>query len=219
MKSYFTCSLLPSKSFGSIFDKHCYFTDNTESESARNTLSNTSSGRSSRSSQSPSKSLSAISSSTNSSNPAAQTPLPHINFPIQDEYDFRLACRQCFVKIGEGVKGYKYDTASHLCTRDTLIVRKRGAQNVNWIKIRPRPDVKGHFGGYKLCTQFTQNKPCKVSEEKCTFPHTTAELMVWSKDREAAFSINNFMAVCQQYKICKFLYCHFCFSQNLLWLF
>ena len=175
-----------------------------ETESVGNTLStsNTSSGRSSRASQSPSKSL-AFHQSAGAPMSNASAPLPQIVFPLHDDYDFKLACRLCFTKLGEGVKGYKYDSTPHQCARDALIVKKRGVPGVNWIKIRPRPDVKGHFGGYKLCTQFTQSKPCKVSEEKCTFPHTQAELMTWSRDREAAFSISNFIALCKEHGICK----------------
>ena len=65
---------------------------------------------------------------------------------------------------------------------------------INWIKVRPRPETKGHqFGGYKLCAHFTQAHPCKVGEERCTFPHNKAELDLWTMDKEGAFSVRDFI--------------------------
>ena len=31
-----------------------------------------------------------------------------LSFPLEN-YEFKLACKSCFVKTGEGVKGYRYD--------------------------------------------------------------------------------------------------------------
>lgn len=169
-------------------------------------VTNTSSGRSSRASQSPTKAQPAVASTTSSSASAAQVPIPQLTFPLQNDYDFKLACKHCFTKLGEGVKGYKYDSTAHQCMRDVLILKKQNTHGISWIKIRPRPDTKGHFGGYKVCTQFKSGKACKVSEEKCTFPHTEAEQALWSEDRAGTFSINNFISVCKQYKICKLLF-------------
>lgn len=76
-----------------------------DSEGGSFSYSNTSSGRSSRASQSPAKFVT-VPSRTSSLTPSpAPSTIPQINFPLEDEYDFKIACRHCFSKIGEGIKG------------------------------------------------------------------------------------------------------------------
>lgn len=113
------------------------------------------------------------------------------------------------------ISGYRYVNAAHQCLRDVLIVKKKTAPSLSWLKIRYRPETKGQFGGYKLCQQFTQNKPCKVGEEKCTFAHHQAEINLWSMDRDGSFNVENFVTLCRTYKICKFLIHIFFIVKNL----
>jgi hypothetical protein len=103
--------------------------------------------------------------------------------------------------------GYRYVNAAHQCLRDVLILKKKNIPGLSWLKVRPRPETKGHYGIYKICTQFSQNKPCKVAEDKCTFPHHQAEASMWTIDRDGNFSIENFILQCRTYKICKYLNC------------
>ena len=93
-----------------------------------------------------------------------------------------------------------------MCLKDVLIVRKRAVPGMNWVKIRKRPELKSaQHGSYKICTQFSQGKPCKVGEEKCTFPHHQPELRLWTMDKEGHFSIEDFVKKCFMYKIGKYL--------------
>ncbi|KAL3877847.1 hypothetical protein ACJMK2_035491 [Sinanodonta woodiana] len=181
-------------------------------------LSSTSSGRSSRASQSPIK-VNTGPYSTMISKPQGfftkrgirdptppqnQVPpeLQNLKFPLIDEFDFKLACRHCFVKIGEGAKGYRYVLASHTCLRDVLIIKNRSKAGINWVKIRPRVEARNSFGGpYKICQQFSQGFPCKVGEEKCTFPHHQPELKLWTMDRMGEFNINRFIKICKDNEI------------------
>lgn len=124
-------------------------------------------------------------------------------FPLEN-YDFKLACKQCFVKIGEGVKGYRYVNSAHPCKKDVLIVKLRDKPGINWIKLRPRPELKfQQFGGYKICQHFSMGHPCKVGEERCTFPHNKAEMDVWSMDRDGDFNVTSFVKKLQDLKIGK----------------
>ena len=157
------------------------------------------SSRHSQTSQSPVKTVKS-SGSSNLEN------LLEIYFPLQDEFDFKLACRSCFAKIGEGRKGYRYVDTRHNCTKNVLIINKKVPQGVNWIKIRLRPPSKAnHYGAYKICAQFSQDQPCKVGEEKCTFAHNQAEAKLWSLDREGQFNIEDFINKCRMSKIGKLM--------------
>lgn len=120
--------------------------------------------------------------------------------------------------------GYRYVSGAHDCLRDVLILKKN-VPGMNWVKVRVRPETKCHYGAFKICTQFGQNKPCKVGEEKCTFPHHQAESILWAKDKDRTFLIENFITQCRTYKICKYIlflnsflcwqYCNKCLSSML----
>ncbi|XP_061191305.1 helicase with zinc finger domain 2-like [Saccostrea echinata] len=156
-----------------------------------------------------SSSASSLSSRTSTPNPkavsqSAMTEIKKIKFPMDENYDWRLACRQCFVKIGEGIRGFRYSmNLSHACMRDILLVRLR-KEGMNWIKVRPRPESKfQQFVSYKICTHFSSGNPCAVGEEKCTFAHNTTEKNLWNMDRDPdePFLLTDFISKLQQYKI------------------
>lgn len=152
-------------------------------------------------------------------NPSAIIEIKNIKFPLDDNYDWRLACRQCFVKIGEGIRGFQYrGNLPHECTRHILLVKVR-REGMNWIKVRPRPESKfQQFGSYKICTHFSSGNPCAVGEEKCTFAHNTAEKTLWNMDRIGSFLLLEFISKLQQYKIgqntCKMFCCYLCKFYN-----
>ena len=125
-----------------------------------------------------------------------------IKFPLYDNYDWKLACRQCFVKLGEGIRGFRHHTnLTHECGKNILLVKLR-KDGMNWIKVRPRPESKfQQFGSYKICTHFSNGNPCSVGEEKCTFAHNSAEKVLWNYDREESWLLMEFLAKLHQYKI------------------
>ncbi|XP_022318175.2 3'-5' exoribonuclease HELZ2-like isoform X3 [Crassostrea virginica] len=125
-----------------------------------------------------------------------------IKFPLDDNYDWKLACRQCFVKLGEGIRGFRHHTnLTHECGKNILLVKLR-KDGMNWIKVRPRPESKfQQFGSYKICTHFSNGNPCSVGEEKCTFAHNSAEKVLWNYDREESWLLMEFLAKLHQYKI------------------
>ena len=152
---------------------------------------------SSRGSQSPVKTVTG-----KTSTPAVAEILPDINFPLSEEFDFKIACSLCFPKIGEGRKGYRYVGTSHSCIKNVLIVNKKTPPGLNWIKVRPRPPSKAnHYGAYKMCQQFSQDQPCKVGEPNCTFAHNAAETKLWMMDREGKFNIEDFVKKCRMNNI------------------
>lgn len=126
-------------------------------------------------------------------------------FPLEN-YDFKLACCQCFVKIGEGVQGYAYYDFKHTCDKDYLILKLKvtmTTKNITWIRIRPRPEHKTPkmIYHYKKCMQFAQNQPCKVGDDRCTFPHTKAEMDLWEMDKDEQFNITGFIGKLHELKI------------------
>lgn len=81
-----------------------------DSETSSIDISNPSSGRSSRSSLSPAKypATTAPQRQTGASIPPTSQAVPPIHFPLMEEYDFKITCRHCFAKIGEGIKGLNW---------------------------------------------------------------------------------------------------------------
>ncbi|OWF53235.1 helicase with zinc finger domain 2-like [Mizuhopecten yessoensis] len=126
-------------------------------------------------------------------------------FPLEN-YDFKLACAQCFVKTGEGVQGYAFYDFEHMCDKDYLVVKLKATvntKNITWIRIRPRPEHKTPkmIYHYKKCLQFAQNQPCRVGDDRCTFPHTKAEMDLWEMDKDEQFSIFGFIEKLHELKI------------------
>ncbi|XP_046550029.1 LOW QUALITY PROTEIN: helicase with zinc finger domain 2-like [Haliotis rubra] len=126
--------------------------------------------------------------------PAAKTPQIEIDWPLKDEFDFQLACKVCFQKIGEGVKGYVYKPFRHNCLKNFFLIRLKDKENLNWLKVRSRAESQIHRNAnYKICQQFQNSVPCRVGEERCTFPHHWPEVRLWGMDREGKFIITEFV--------------------------
>ncbi|XP_025107228.1 helicase with zinc finger domain 2-like isoform X5 [Pomacea canaliculata] len=126
----------------------------------------------------------------------SKLPLVNIRWPLADEFQFRLACKICFMKTGEGYKGYNYvPNQAHSCSREYLIIRRlKQNENLNWIKIRPFPQLfNNRFAEFKMCQQFANALPCKIGEMRCTFPHNNIEMKVWYMERDGEFSVTKFI--------------------------
>ncbi|XP_041364209.1 zinc finger CCCH domain-containing protein 7B-like [Gigantopelta aegis] len=127
-----------------------------------------------------------------------------VDWPLKDEFHFRLACQKCFVKTGEGIKGYNYkEGLHHNCDYDIMLIKLKQRPDVNWIKVRPR--AKRYFGQfftkYKICINFQREKVCQYGEKKCTFPHHIAEKKLWELDWSREFNIKNFITEMQNKRI------------------
>lgn len=59
---------------------------------------------------------------------------------------------RCFVKTGEGYKGYNLNpNLHHSCDKDVLVIRRKDNQTLNWIKIRPFPELfNNRFADFKV---------------------------------------------------------------------
>ena len=44
-----------------------------------------------------------------------------------------------------------------------------------------------------MCQQFTSSLPCKIGEQRCTFPHNKNEMNLWYMERDGEFSYTRFM--------------------------
>ncbi|KAK7002884.1 helicase with zinc finger domain 2-like isoform X1 [Biomphalaria glabrata] len=120
-------------------------------------------------------------------------PITQITWPLQN-YDFKLACRICFVKTGEGLKGYQFrENCPHSCTHDVLLVRAKKSPQLNWLKVRLRP-ANTSATMFVLCNQFKNGVPCRIGENNCTFGHNQVEINLWELDRSKTFSIQNFIS-------------------------
>ncbi|KAL8623914.1 hypothetical protein ACOMHN_054255 [Nucella lapillus] len=127
--------------------------------------------------------------------PKPKLPPVNVAWPLEEAYQFRLACRMCFIKTGEGYKGYCYSpNLPHTCDKDVLVIRRKDNQSLNWIKIRPLPPLHNdRFSEFKMCQQFVNSLSCKIGEHRCTFPHNKNEMNLWYLEREGSFSHVNFM--------------------------
>ncbi|XP_076439727.1 3'-5' exoribonuclease HELZ2-like isoform X2 [Babylonia areolata] len=126
---------------------------------------------------------------------APKLPPVNVTWPLEEAFQFRLVCKTCFVKTGEGYKGYNYiPTYSHKCEKNVLIIRRRDNSGLNWIKIRPFPElINNKFSEFKMCQQFVSAQPCKIGEVRCTFPHNKHEMHLWYMEVEGDFCYAEFM--------------------------
>ncbi|XP_070186287.1 3'-5' exoribonuclease HELZ2-like isoform X2 [Littorina saxatilis] len=131
--------------------------------------------------------------SQNASGP--RLPPVNISWPLEDAWQFRLACRMCFVKTGEGYKAYNLNAnLRHQCERDVCVIRRKGNESLNWIKIRPYPQMhNSRFADFKMCQQFANSLPCRIGEHRCTFPHNRQEMDLWYMERDGEFSVTHFI--------------------------
>lgn len=147
--------------------------------------------------------------------------IKNIKFLLDDNYDWRLVCRQCFVKIGEGIRGFQYrGNLLYECIRYILLVKVR-REGMNWIKVRLRLEFKfQQFGSYKICIYFSSGNFCVVGEEKCIFVYNIVEKILWNMDRIGSFFLLEFISKFQQYKIgqniCKMFCCYLCKVYNIV---
>ena len=44
-----------------------------------------------------------------------------------------------------------------------------------------------------MCQQFTSSLPCKIGEQRCTFPHNKNEMNLWYMELDGEFSYPHFM--------------------------
>lgn len=126
--------------------------------------------------------------------PVAKPPQIEIDWPLKDEFDFKLACKLCFQKFGDGVKGYSYNPHTHSCMKNFFLIRLKDKETLNWLRVRPRAESQIHRNAsYKICQQFQNSEPCRVGEERCTFPHHQPEARLWAMDRDGKFIIVEFV--------------------------
>ena len=45
----------------------------------------------------------------------------------------------------------------------------------------------------QMCQQFVSSQPCKIGEQRCTFPHNKNEMNLWYMERDGEFSLTHFM--------------------------
>lgn len=125
-------------------------------------------------------------------NQQQKLPTTRITWPLEN-FDFRLACRMCYVKEGEGTKGYRYrEDYQHSCSHDILLVRAKKNPQLTWHKIRPR-DTNLNVANYMLCNHFKSGMPCRIGEANCTFAHNQVEIDLWNLDRYRVFNIQAFI--------------------------
>ncbi|CAH1794927.1 unnamed protein product, partial [Owenia fusiformis] len=125
---------------------------------------------------------------------ATRPPMEMLPESFSRNYEHVIACSQCFEKIGNGYKGYRYHpNLSHTCGANFFLIRRQGRADMNWLKIRPRPKT-GYTGPYKRCISFATGESCRSSpEDACQFPHSQQEVDLWTLDRENVFSIEKFI--------------------------
>ena len=85
---------------------------------------------------------------------AALTPPEGLMAPFDKQYDFSLACDECYRYSGFKPKAFDINPRlPHKCARWVLLVRPKGEYNKNWNKIRPLPAVSTSIS-HVLCSIY-----------------------------------------------------------------
>ena len=73
----------------------------------------------------------------------------------------------------------------HSCYKNILLCRRRG--NMNWLKIRPRPQPQSkaqlYDGPYYICKDLMSGQDCTYPAV-CTFAYNQEEIDVWTLERK-----------------------------------
>ncbi|CAK8695466.1 unnamed protein product [Clavelina lepadiformis] len=106
--------------------------------------------------------------------------------PLHDTHEFKLGCTECVLRTGSRVVDFKHDEAvQHLCYKNILLCRRRG--NVDWVKIRPRPQPQSkaqlYDGPYYICKDLMSGQDCTYPAV-CTFAYNQEEIDVWTLERK-----------------------------------
>ena len=77
---------------------------------------------------------------------AVLNPPEPLGHPFDSKFDFCLACDECFYYKGFGPDGYEaLPKLDHRCQRWVLLVREKGRFDLQWKKVRPKPQVSVCF--------------------------------------------------------------------------
>jgi len=120
---------------------------------------------------------------------ASPNPMPtesdeQSQFPLSDEYEFRLVCDMCFKPKTE-----KMTKTSHSCRQDMLAVKIAGTSQ--WYWIRHRKTFVIFKGDYAMCTNRQCGRRCFNG---CTYAHCEAERQLWNMEKKSTFSIAKFIS-------------------------
>ena len=116
----------------------------------------------------------------------------NLQFPLMNSHHFKVACEKCLVPTS--ILGfYVIQEESHQCLENILAVQQKG--QTNWVKVRERKNHRNFNGQYKLCRHFTGPLPtmCTVGEENCSFSHNSVEQILWTREKEGTFNIQEFI--------------------------
>jgi len=107
-------------------------------------------------------------------------------FPLSDDYDFRLVCNTCFKPQTEEMMPER----AHSCRQDMLAVKKIGTDEWYWIRQR---NISVTFkGDYVMCRY---GKDCYNRMKRCTYAHCDAERQLWNLEKmKSTFSVAEFIS-------------------------
>ena len=112
----------------------------------------------------------------------------HSQFPLSDEYQFRLVCDVCFKPKVE----IMVTKTAHSCRQDILAVKKIGTSQWRWI--RRRKTSINFRGDYGMCIKRQDNMP-NSCYNGCSYAHCDAEKLLWDMEKKLTFSIARFISV------------------------
>jgi len=110
-------------------------------------------------------------------------------FPLSDEYEFRLVCDMCFKLKTEQMMPDR----AHSCRQDILAVKKFGTSQWHWI--RQRKLYVNFKGDYLMCNKRQEGESCYNG---CTYAHCDAERQLWNLEKKSTFNIANFISARQR---------------------
>ncbi|XP_013400663.2 LOW QUALITY PROTEIN: helicase with zinc finger domain 2 [Lingula anatina] len=111
-------------------------------------------------------------------------------FPLQD-VRIQLACSSCCVESKNSGDAYWYDWQAHeSCSEDRLLLQRNGEKLWLWIKT---PLYSTLTDISTLCKTHLHGKSSSFPVEKCKYPHSKEEQILWKKEQRHEFKILNFI--------------------------
>ena len=101
-------------------------------------------------------------------------------------YNCLLACNKCY-------QGNKMNSLfEHKCLKNILIVQNK--KSSQFFQVRERTKHTSFFGNYKVCQNLNSNTNRCPRGDHCTFAHSDPEMIIWTKEKNGDFSINEFIS-------------------------
>ncbi|KAJ8335593.1 hypothetical protein SKAU_G00389350 [Synaphobranchus kaupii] len=97
--------------------------------------------------------------------------------PLLQTHELRVACTSCYEQPLDVTSSAVH--VSHFCSRNILLVRRRGGREADWRHVSPRPKYRSPQK-YVKCLYTGEGGSCLQYGKRCTFAKSHEEADVWN---------------------------------------